>query len=562
VPFHTTIATKIFLAKALLLLTLVTIAAIAIVTFGAYHDRAEGMRNASELAIIGERMNREVNAAIGETRGAYSSRSQDEIKIFAQNLQQQLGDLAADLQQWQALVPGNQGDALFDRVDGAAKDFTRLRGIIVGLAQSDGPATARREASSEENRNNVEVLAAAVNELVNRKRTEVQQLADELAGFYRQRITLMVLVALGGTILATAAAAVVVVAGVTRPLAVITRAVNAVAEGDVDMVVPHQNRSDEIGALARALDAFRRQGQEKRLLEAHQADHQRRTEAERRDMLAVLADNFSNRVRSVIAQSAEAAQTMCGNSQMLTANANQTVAQTTSASETAGAASENVETVAAAAEELSSSIKEIGRQVSDSLFIATGAVDQAARTSSMIRNLADAAAQIGSIVELINGVANKTNLLALNATIEAARAGDAGKGFAVVASEVKNLANQTSRSTSEIRIQVETIQAETSQAVSAVEEIAKTIEDLRQISQQVSTAVDQQGAATHEISQSAQEASAATSDTLSSIVIVNDNAENTRRAATEMLGAADGMADFMRHLDRQVAEFLRDLQNG
>lgn len=48
-------------------------------------------------------------------------------------------------------------------------------------------------------------------------------------------------------------------------------------------------------------------------------------------------------------------------------------------------------------------------------------------------------------------IASKTNLLALNATIEAARAGEYGKGFAVVAQEVKNLANQASINSKELR---------------------------------------------------------------------------------------------------------------
>ena len=65
-----TIAAKIFLAKAILLLTLLAISAIAIATFGSYHSRTEAMRTASQAAILGERMNREVNAAVGDAAKA------------------------------------------------------------------------------------------------------------------------------------------------------------------------------------------------------------------------------------------------------------------------------------------------------------------------------------------------------------------------------------------------------------------------------------------------------------------------------------------------------------
>jgi methyl-accepting chemotaxis protein len=66
--------------------------------------------------------------------------------------------------------------------------------------------------------------------------------------------------------------------------------------------------------------------------------------------------------------------------------------------------------------------------------------------------------RIGDVVELINNIAGQTNLLAFNATIEAARAGDAGRSFAVVASEVKALAEQTSKATGEISQQIAALQ--------------------------------------------------------------------------------------------------------
>src|SRR3546814_188701 len=89
--------------------------------------------------------------------------------------------------------------------------------------------------------------------------------------------------------------------------------------------------------------------------------------------------------------------------------------------------------------ELSPSIAEISRQVSQSAEIAGKAVIDAERTNVQVQGLADAAQKIGEVVSLITDIASQTNLLALNATIEAARAGEAGKGSAVVAAEVKNL---------------------------------------------------------------------------------------------------------------------------
>src|SRR5439155_48225 len=120
-------------------------------------------------------------------------------------------------------------------------------------------------------------------------------------------------------------------------------------------------------------------------------------------------------------------------------------------------------------------VGQIGRQVLNSNRIANEAVEQAQRTDTRITELSKAAERIGDVTKLITTIAEQTNLLALNATIEAARAGDAGRGFAVVAQEVKALASQTAKATSEISAQIAGMQAATQDSVLAIKEISGTI---------------------------------------------------------------------------------------
>ncbi|CAA7627393.1 Methyl-accepting chemotaxis protein [Candidatus Terasakiella magnetica] len=275
---------------------------------------------------------------------------------------------------------------------------------------------------------------------------------------------------------------------------------------------------------------------------------------------ATVTSHFEDTVGKVVELTAAAATELQATALSMEQIAAGTSSTATTVSAAAEEASSNVETVAAAAEELSAAIAEISRQVSDSTAIAQAAVEQAGRTNTMVQGLSEASARIGEVVDLINNIASQTNLLALNATIEAARAGEAGKGFAVVAGEVKVLATQTARATSEIAAQIAAVQSATTDSAQEIQSIAATIGKISEYAAVIAVAVEQQGAATREIAQNVERAAAGTTQVSGNVHKLSDGAEETGHAAAEVLTAAHQLSHQSEQLGTVVDDFLDELR--
>ena len=350
--------------------------------------------------------------------------------------------------------------------------------------------------------------------------------------------------------------------GITRPLARLCEAIDRLAAGDAQVVVPYADLTNETGRIARALEVFRAGMIESERLRRAQDETRRETQETSRRVVLALADKLEADVGRIVGTVTETAITMRSSAQEMSANAAQTSQRSTSVATAADQASVNVQTVAAATEELATSVVEIRRQTTRSLTIAEKANQDTERTNATMDRLYSAALKIGEVVSLIDNIASQTNLLALNATIEAARAGEAGKGFAVVASEVKALATQTGKATGEISDQINEIQMVTKTAVEAIKEVGLTIAEMNQIGSSIAAAIEEQGAATQEITRNIQEAAKGTAEVTAFIADISEEIVVNGARASEVYVASDGVERSVANMGVEVERILLSLRSA
>jgi ABC-type transporter Mla subunit MlaD len=276
------------------------------------------------------------------------------------------------------------------------------------------------------------------------------------------------------------------------------------------------------------------------------------------DRTIQLKTDFSTRMAGGIAAIGDHAGQLKHLARDLMHGAGQASARAESANHAVMQADNAVSAVAAAAEQLSASIAEIGRQVSQSATISTDAVREAERTDGIVRALDQGAGKIGQIVDLITSIASQTNLLALNATIEAARAGEAGRGFAVVAAEVKGLAQQTAHATGEIGAQIAELQRITHDAVQAIGGIGGIVAEVSRIAGAIAAAVEQQNCATREIARNIQEVNANSQSLASDIEAVSGTTATTSATAGQLTHASTAIAERIAAVNDDLKTFLTD----
>ncbi len=424
-----------------------------------------------------------------------------------------------------------------------------LRGEVAALRASDGEVAGK-----------LEKLEKMMGQVVQRFTADGLEARDDAGSAVDDAAMVLKMAVLGGfgvVLLIGVALERAVVPAIGRVLAV----AGGIAGGTLDNPI-RRNGWGDAGRLMRALGRMQESiaASLAGLKAMHDAEQARQLAQEGRvsDALRDLADTVEDEVARAVHTVAESSTRMVERAGEMAVSAQQVQIATSDVNDAAAATTRNVDRVSEIAEGLARAMNEIADTVGGSAMVTRDAVAAGERTEGAIRELTEVLGQISTIAGMISGIAGQTNLLALNATIEAARAGEAGRGFAVVAGEVKSLAVQTTRSTTDITQHIGTIRRIMDQAARAMAELGANVREMDAMAVRVADAVLREGDATREIALRLGEAAEATRTVASRVSHVAAIATDAEDAALTVQAHSGGMRDEISHLQHIVVRVVRN----
>jgi methyl-accepting chemotaxis protein len=377
-----------------------------------------------------------------------------------------------------------------------------------------------------------------VDRLINILGAQARATETEVAAHGALTFRTTVAIVAGGTAAALLGAFLFTQFLITLPLQRMARTMTQMAAGDLAVPVTGARRSDEIGAMARAVAVFRNNAMALRETERARAAERTRAEAEKSAALEAVADTFEREIAAIASSIGHASTELESFARGMTAVIDESHRHARAAATAAEGSSESATHVASAIDELSASIADIGAQVANAANIveeATRCTDSAVgNTAALVTTVKD----IDQVATLITAVARQTNLLALNAAIEANRAGEAGRGFAVVAQEVKALAAQTTDALAEIKNKTLSVGRVIEMVQSANAAMAESMLRVSDMSNAISDAVHQQNFVARKIAETIEGAATRTGEVSDSIAGVSDLVHSSGRGADQVLAAA------------------------
>jgi methyl-accepting chemotaxis protein len=316
--------------------------------------------------------------------------------------------------------------------------------------------------------------------------------------------------------------------GFSRRTRLMATAADRIAAGQLDLAVDAAG-ADELAVLGEAFNAMT--SSVRANMEAEKSNRSRLE-----NLLRAIADTANNLASSTAEILAGTTQQSAGAEEQAAA-VTQTVTTVDEVVRTADQAAARAKAVADAAQR-SAEVSKSGRKaVEDSTTSMTTVKDQTEAVAESIVALAERAQAIGEIIAAVNDIAEQTNLLALNAGIEAARAGEHGRGFSVVAAEVKALADQSKKSTAQVRTILGEIQRATNSAVMSAEEATKSVNGALRIVTQAGDTIRSLADTITEAAQAAAQIAASAGQQSTGMAQIHQAMKNISQATTQSLAS-------------------------
>ena len=297
------------------------------------------------------------------------------------------------------------------------------------------------------------------------------------------------------------------------------------------------------------------------------------------DVTGAIADS----VNYTVEQLREVVQGINTTAQTVFQSAEETKQRTTSVAESSGRQAEQVRDITNTINEMAQSFHDMAKRSRESNDVAQRSVenankgsemvqqtiagmdnirDQIQDTSKRIKRLGESSQEIGDIVEIINGIAEQTNILALNAAIQSASSGGAGRGFAVVADEVQQLAERATNATRRIELLVQTIQADTSEAIASMESTtsevvsgAKKSEDAGEALSRIRSVSNDLSDLIEDIASSAQQQSEVATKVAGEMNAILEIAIETSEGSNQTAQSMGALSEQVARLSESVSDF-------
>lgn len=390
------------------------------------------------------------------------------VQTLQQKYQDGVDIVEQNLQQYEA-VPGRTAEMQAELVETKAR-WQRLKKNLDEVMKNckdgqpeAGLASYNATGSKEANDIREHVDGLAMMETVAAEQLNKQNDIESHAAVRNMIIQLLV------TLIVLVAAALWITKEITNPLQKMMRALERLQGGDFSDHARTINRADEFGEMADKVAGVR-MSLNKLMQNTSKSAEQLAASSEELTASAQQSAQASDQVAQSVTNAAGAVAEQQQDVSDAMDSIDNTVSSVNRLSQTAG----QVSSYAADSKEEAIQGNEAVKQAVQQITSAATVVNKSAAT---VDKLGQSSQQIGQIVETISTIAEQTNLLALNAAIEAARAGEHGRGFAVVADEVRKLAEASQDAAQQIAGLIGGIQAETVEAVQAMQDGSQAVQE-------------------------------------------------------------------------------------